>query len=221
MSTPPKARHHLVEGGAHAGRIGDIACDRQRLAADVFAAFPPRRDRGRGWRLPRLAWPCALAVAAPMPEPPPVINATWRASDFSFDLPSLACSSDQYSTSNMSNSLMRLVFADRFGVGDHRDRVLGDVGGDGGVLGARRRRRTGRRPAPGSRAAGDRVPSSSARALRCCARNRRDSARRKPSTAACTSFVHSSSLPASGAGTISGQFLVRMVWSGVTTPTWL
>ena len=31
----------------------------------------------------------------------------------------------------------------------------------------------------------------------------------------------SSSLPASGAGTISGQFLVRMVWSGVTTPAWL
>ena len=41
-----------------------------------------------------------------MPEPPPVITATWRASDFSFDLPSLACSSDQYSTSNMSYSLM-------------------------------------------------------------------------------------------------------------------
>ena len=31
----------------------------------------------------------------------------------------------------------------------------------------------------------------------------------------------SSSLPASGAGTTSGQFLVRMVWSGVTTPAWL
>ncbi len=43
-----------------------------------------------------------------MPEPPPVITATWRASDFSFDLPSLACSSDQYSTSNMSYSLIGL-----------------------------------------------------------------------------------------------------------------
>ena len=33
-------------------------------------------------------------------------SATCRASAFSLDLPSLACSSDQYSTSNMSNSLM-------------------------------------------------------------------------------------------------------------------
>ena len=31
----------------------------------------------------------------------------------------------------------------------------------------------------------------------------------------------SSSLPLSGAGKTSGQFLVRMVWSGVMTPNWL
>ena len=31
-------------------------------------------------------------------------------------------------------------------------------------------------------------------------------------------FLKSSSLPASGAGTISGQGLVRMTWSGVITP---
>ena len=34
-------------------------------------------------------------------------------------------------------------------------------------------------------------------------------------------FRKPSSLPASGAATTSGQFLVRMVWSGVTTPAWL
>ena len=34
----------------------------------------------------------------------------------------------------MSFSEMQLVFADRFGVGDDLDRVLRDVGGDGGVL---------------------------------------------------------------------------------------
>jgi hypothetical protein len=47
--------------------------------------------------------PCfamALAVAAPIPEPPPVISATWRANGFSAAFPSLACSNDQYSTSN-------------------------------------------------------------------------------------------------------------------------
>ena len=33
--------------------------------------------------------------------------------------------------------------------------------------------------------------------------------------------MKSSSLPASGAGTTSGLFLVRMTWSGVTTPRWL
>jgi hypothetical protein len=37
-----------------------------------------------------------------MPLPPPVTTATWRCSGFSAALPSLACSSDQYSISNVS-----------------------------------------------------------------------------------------------------------------------
>ena len=46
----------------------------------------------------------AAAQAAPIPDAPPVITATWRASGFSAPLPSFACSSDQYSISNMSGS---------------------------------------------------------------------------------------------------------------------
>ena len=75
------------------------------MAADLLGDRCARlRGRGRARRLPRLRCAMALAVAAPMPEPPPVTTATWRAKRFSAALPSLACSSDQYSTSNMSSS---------------------------------------------------------------------------------------------------------------------
>src|SRR6266481_5653773 len=46
----------------------------------------------------------ALAVAAPIAPAAPVIAAIWPASGNSFATPSLACSSDQYSQSNMSAS---------------------------------------------------------------------------------------------------------------------
>jgi len=42
----------------------------------------------------------------------------------------------------------------------------------------------------------------------------------KFATAALASCPNAASAPASGAATISGQFFVRMVWSGVTTPAW-
>ena len=48
----------------------------------------------------------AAAVAAPMPEAPPVTAAMRRASGFSAAELSLACSSDQYSMSKMSGSGM-------------------------------------------------------------------------------------------------------------------
>ena len=72
-------------------------------------------------------------------------------------LPSLACSSDQYSTSNMSASRDRLEAADRLGVGDGLDRGFGEVGGDARVLGRCGRARTGRAPAPARRGAADRA----------------------------------------------------------------
>ena len=43
----------------------------------------------------------------------------------------------------------------------------------------------------------------------------------KAAAASRASRAKSSSLPSAGAGTTSGQFLVRIVWSGVTTPAWL
>src|SRR5262249_55845674 len=46
----------------------------------------------------------ALAVAAPIAPPAPVTTAIWPASGSSFAAPSFACSSDQYSQSNMSAS---------------------------------------------------------------------------------------------------------------------
>ena len=58
----------------------------------------------------------------------------WPASGFSLRLPSLACSSDQYSMSNMSASSIDLEASERFRVRDRLDRGLGEVGGDAGVL---------------------------------------------------------------------------------------
>ena len=63
-------------------------------------------------------------------------SAIWPASGFSTALPSLACSSDQYSISNSSASRQRLEAADRLGVGHGRDPAFGEIGGDRGVLGA-------------------------------------------------------------------------------------
>ena len=187
-----EGRDHRVEGRAHAGGIGDVAFHRQRLAADLFGhgfgGFQVAVQDGDFRALLRHG---ACAVAAPMPEPPPVITATWRASDFSFDLPSLACSSDQYSTSNMSIFADAAIFADGLGVGDHGDGILGDVGGDGGVLGggadaehahARHQdhARQGIQFLLLHRALGVVV-----------VRNSGDSARHRPSTASRTSFAHS------------------------------
>src|SRR5581483_100296 len=106
ISTPPKAETTLSNAAfTLAASVTSQATANALPPIFLATALAASSSRSRmATSAPSLAM--ALAVAAPMPEPPPVITATWRASDFSFDLPSLACSSDQYSTSNMSNSLM-------------------------------------------------------------------------------------------------------------------
>ena len=175
MSTPPKVRttaSKAARTAAHRSRRR-----RRRAPCDGFRDRPCRSviaiQHGHFRAGPR----SAFAVAAPMPEPPPVTIATWRASTFSAALPSLACSSDQYSMSNISASEIGSIAADRFGVGDHRDGVFGDIGRDGGVL------RRGAEPEQAhalhreSRAAADRAPFFSVRRAHCCEQNRRDSGR--------------------------------------------
>ncbi len=115
----------------------------------------------------------------------------------------------------------RLVAADGFGVGDDLDRVLGEIGGDGGVL----------RRAPKTEQADARHQHHARHGI-------------ELGLGVAGGFVLAgeigvvigdefgdvlahrigevaSSLPASGGGTTSGVFLVRMMWSGVTTPRWL
>ena len=70
-----------------------------------------------------------------MPLPAPVTTATWPVNGFATAPLSLACSRLQYSTSNRSASRQRLEAADRLGIGDDPHRVLGQVGGDGRILG--------------------------------------------------------------------------------------
>jgi hypothetical protein len=43
----------------------------------------------------------------------------------------------------------------------------------------------------------------------------------KRATASVAACLKASVWPASGGGSSTGQFLVRIVWSGVTTPAWL
>ncbi len=84
--------------------IGDVAPQRERGRADGLGLVPgcvlveiEQGDLGarRGKR---------SAVAAPIVPPAPVMTATWPASGFSAARPSLACSSDQYSMSNICAS---------------------------------------------------------------------------------------------------------------------
>ena len=95
----------------------------------------------------------------------------------------------------MSASEMQLIFADRFGVGDHLDRVLGDVGGDGGVLGGGAEAEQA--DARHQDHARQRIEFLLLRlgSSHCCARNSRDSARRMRRPRRARRFVHSSSLP--------------------------
>ncbi len=87
-----------VERFAHLRRFGDIALDGQHAPAARFGNVAIE-DRDLGPFLRE-----GLAVAAPIPLAPPVTTAMWRARRGAAPLPSLACSSDQYSTSNMSDS---------------------------------------------------------------------------------------------------------------------
>ena len=105
----------------------------------------------------------------------------------------------------------RLIAADGFGIRDHFDRVLRDVGRDGGIF--RRSAETEQSHARHEDDARQRIEFGLRRGQRghCCARNSRDSARRTRRPPARRMFSTPSSFPASGAGTSSGQFLVRMV----------
>ena len=148
MSTPPKASTTLSNAA-----FTDAASVTSQATADAlpiaFALSPPQRlhsTSSSATSAPAAA--NAFAVAAPMAPPAPVIDRDLAGQRLlGFALPSLACSSDQYSRSNMSSSADRLEAADRFGVGDGLDRGFGEVGGDARVL---LRRPSPNRPTPGT-----------------------------------------------------------------------
>ena len=188
MSTPPKAFATSVEGGAHRSSASVTSqAKRQRGAADALRHVPTRqRRRGRAPPPRRRRAPVPCAVAAPMPRPPPVTSATWRASGFSAALPSLACSSDQYSMSNRSASPSGSKRPIASASVIDCDGVLGDVGGDGRVL---RGSAQPEQPQPGHQHhARQRIELGLLRLARghCCGRNRPGSGRRSASTAATT-----------------------------------
>ena len=101
------------------------------------------------------------------------------------------------------------------------DPGLGDIGGDHGVV---------FRPAEAEQAEawhqhdagqGIELVLDAADALIVTLEILVDSACKLDTAGSRVALAKSSSLPASGAGRTSGQFLVRMVWSGVITPPWL
>ena len=104
MSTPPKASATLskaarTEAGSVTSHLTASAAA-PIAAASVLAAVSSRSSSATS--APAAAK--ALAVAAPMAPAAPVMTATWPASGKSFCSPSLACSSGQYSMSNICSS---------------------------------------------------------------------------------------------------------------------
>ena len=221
MSTPPNASTTCVERRAHRCGVGDVACDRRA----------PRR---------RSPWPCfaaavqsmsssatsapaaanALAVAAPIAPPAPVMTAIWPASGSSLRRAELGLLQRPVFAVEHVGFADRLEAADRLGVGDGFDR------------GSRRDRRRCARPAcraaepeqPEPRHQHDagqgidhRLAAAEARvvALEIGAVARRRSAATAVARGA-LEMRRACRRPARG--TISGQLLVRMVWSGVMTP---
>ena len=76
----------------------------------------------------------AVAVAAPIAPAAPVIAAIWPASGGSLRAPSLACSSGQYSTSNISASEIDSNRPIASASATPSIHCFGDVGGNDGVL---------------------------------------------------------------------------------------
>ena len=115
----------------------------------------------------------------------------------------------------------RLEAADRLRIGDALDRGFGDVGGDAGVaLGAAEAEQAEARHQHDA-GAGIEFMFDMADA-RIVLLEIAVIARGGISPAvSCATRANSASFPGSGAGSTSGQFLVRMVWSGVITPAWL
>ncbi len=73
----------------------------------MLAALALARSMSRSSTATSAPWAAkARTIAAPMVPPPPVTATTWPASGLALALPSLACSSDQYSISKVSASLM-------------------------------------------------------------------------------------------------------------------
>ncbi len=135
MSTPPKAGDHLVECRLDAGGIGDVAGHRQRLAADLFRrrlgsvriAVQDRHFRALGGHGPGRRRPDAGTAAGDHRHLPGQHFFVRLAQLGLFQRPIFDFEHVEFADA--------FVFADRLGVGDHRDGVFGDVGGDGRILG--------------------------------------------------------------------------------------
>ena len=179
ISTPPKAETTASNAALHAGGSVTSHCTASALPPIFLAtAFAASRSRSRI----ATSAPCsaiALAVAAPMPEPPPVITATWRASDFLVRLAQLGLFQRPVFDFEHVEFADRLVFADGFGIGDHGDRVLGNVGGDGGILGGSADPEHAHARHQDHARQGIQFLFLQPGSCRCCGRNSRDSGRQR------------------------------------------
>ena len=157
MSTPPKVVDHLVEGRAHRCGVGDVAA--RRRARRRRSPWPVRCRGSDSTSSSATSAPAAanaLAVAAPIAPPAPVTTAIWPASGFSFACAELGLFDRPVFAVEHVGFGDRLEAADRLGVGDGRDRGLGEIGGDRARPWPSGRARTGRAPAPARRGAADR-----------------------------------------------------------------
>ena len=188
---------------------------RHRLS---WLARSQRRDSRRAQPTSAPAAANALAVGAPIAPAAPVMAAICPASGSSLRSPSLACSSGQYSPSNMSASEIDSNWPMRFGIADHGHPFLGDVGGDGGVAFGAAETEQAQPRHQHDAGQGIELALDAADPFVLWRLNTSDNASTNARAASRVACANSSSLPASGCGTTSGQFLVRMVWSGVTTP---
>ncbi len=105
MSTPPNRSATAAKAArTEAGSVTSQATASARAADRLGRGARGRLGRRRASATSAPAAAKARAVATPMAPAAPVIAAIWPASGNSLAPPSLACSSDQYSQSNMSAS---------------------------------------------------------------------------------------------------------------------
>ena len=133
MSTPPKRSHHLGEGVAHLLGLGHVALQPKPLEAlrHLLGRIAIDIDDGDGGAFggKRLRRGAADGAGAGHQRHLPGQRLDHRALQLGllqapiFELEQIALR-------------QRLVAADAFGVGHHAHRVLGEIGGDVGVLGA-------------------------------------------------------------------------------------